>query len=333
MDSNEKRLGIWGHANQGINDGFGYAGYKMCNTLNKMGWKTLWQDEIAPVTISFTQPYGYGGKENQFNIGYTPWESSVIPEDWLDDIKTRDAMWTTSEWCREMFKENGVTQPISVVHHGIDTEEWTLTKRDRQDHFIFFHMGEPAERKGGQLVFDAFKEVFHNNPNVYLYYKAHSWLEARWTDSRGGKVIGPVEAFPRVVANTSSLAKEKLDQLYNSVHCLVYPSNGEGFGLIPFQGIATGLPTIFPAWGGLADFASYGVELDYTVGPSNHGYHIGDWAWPDFDDLCKQMLFVYENYESESQKAFENGKKLREDFSWEAVMKDAEKHLLDLGIF
>lgn len=322
------RLGIWGHRNQGINDGFGYAGYMMCKTLNSLGYETYWNDETASIALSFTQPYGYGGLESQYRIGYTPWESTVLPAGWADDMNTRDEMWTPSSFFVDVFRENGVKVPINVVHHGIDTSKWTLSKRQKDDYFIFFHMGEPAERKNGQMVFDAYKKCFGKNPNVYLYYKAHSWVEARWIED--GVVVGPVDSFPRVTANKNSLPQDALNRIYNSVHCMVYPSNGEGFGLIPFQGIATGLPSIFPAWGGLRDFQNYGIEVQYKQGPSHHDYHIGEWCLPDFDDLCDKMIDVYENYETYADKAFESGKSLREKFSWEAVIKEAIELLPDM---
>jgi glycosyltransferase involved in cell wall biosynthesis len=316
-----ERIGVWGHANQGINDGFGYAGYKLCSSLNKYNIKTLWHDTDASVALSFTQPHGYGGEDSQYRIGYTPWESTIVPEEWPKEMNERDEIWTTSQFCKKVFESNGIKKEINILHHGIDLDEWTTTKRETEGPFIFFHMGEPADRKGGQLVFDAFQKVFKNNPNVYLYFKAHSWVEARWFD--GEEVIGPVDAFPRVMVNKNVISREKLNQLYNSMHCLVYPSNGEGFGLIPFQGMATGLPTIYPAWGGLSEFKDYGVQMDYTVGDSGHDYHVGEWCWPDFDSICERMKWVYENYEQEADTAYKDSLKIREKFSWDAVIQDA----------
>jgi glycogen synthase len=41
--------------------------------------------------------------------------------------------------------------------------------------------------------------------------------------------------------------------LYGS-HALLYPSHGEGFGLIPLDVIASGLPTIYSANSAMLDY-------------------------------------------------------------------------------
>jgi len=40
------------------------------------------------------------------------------------------------------------------------------------------------------------------------------------------------------------MSVENLVNLYHTHHCLVYPTWGEGFGFIPLQGLASGMPTI-----------------------------------------------------------------------------------------
>jgi glycosyltransferase involved in cell wall biosynthesis len=315
------KIGIWGNASQGTRDGYGYAGYNLCKALNEMGIQTFWEDETAPVALSFKQPIGYGGNKNQIRVGYTPWESTVVPQEWIGMINTRDLFWTTSNWCKEVFAASGVTVPIEVVNHGLNPEDFTLSKRSVDGPFVFFHMGEPADRKNGQMVFDAFRKVFGKKEDVHLVFKAHAYLMARWKD--GEHIIGEVTDHPRVLAYRGVIDVKQLNAMMQGMHCLVYPSNGEGFGLIPFQAIGTGMPTILPAYSGMADFARYGINVDFTVGPSMHDYHEGEWCWPSFDDLCDKMLYVYENYDSVSEKAYEDAIGLREEFSWQSIMTQA----------
>jgi glycosyltransferase involved in cell wall biosynthesis len=217
-----EKIGIWGNAASGLNDGYGYAGFKICKTLNSMGIKTYWEDETAPISLSFKQPPDYGGEDHQFKIGYTPWESTYVPDEWIDRINSRNLFWTTSHWCTKVFKAAGVKIPIRTVIHGIDPKDYTLSKRIISDYLIFFHMGEPADRKNGQMVFDAFNKVFSGNNNVRLFYKANGWLECRM--KQGTSIIGPVTDHPQVEAYRSILSIPEMNAMFHSLHCLVYPS-------------------------------------------------------------------------------------------------------------
>jgi len=299
----------------------------MAKTLNNFGIPTLWEDKAAPIALSFIQPELYGGAPQQYKIGYTPWESTEIREGWADLINQQDEFWTTSTFCAEVFQEQGVKLPIRIVNHGLDTDEWTLSKRTKTAPFIFLHQGEPADRKGSQMTFDAFTKVFKGNRDVFLVFKSSaSWIEARWLDSTGS-IIGAVDSFPNVQTIKGVLNQEQLDELYQRVNCMVYPSNGEGFGLIPFQAAGSGMPSIAPVWGGIRDFGEYIIPIDYKVGPSNHGYHLGEWAWPSLDSLCEVMENVYENYESYADISYKKAIELREEFSWKKILEPIAVHL------
>lgn len=316
-----QRLGLWGVTRNKVNDGYGYAGFKMTQALTELGVEVFWEDTTAPVSLSFIQPEFYGGTLKQYRIGYTPWESTIVPEEWISIINSTDEFWTTSEFCAEVFQDQGVTRPIRVVPHGIDPDEWQLVKREKNVPFVFLHQGEPADRKGSQMTFNAFKKVFAGNPDVFLVFKSSSsWVEARWLDD-SGSIIGPVDRFPNVQTLKGILTLEQMNELYQTAHCMVYPSNGEGFGLIPFQAAATGMPTIAPVWGGIREFGEYITPIDYQVGPSNHGYHTGDWCWPSFDDLCEKMEDIYLNYESYVSDAVEKAVELREEFLWRNIFE------------
>ena len=175
-----KKAGVWGYNVQGATDGFGYAGYQLTKTMNKLGVETVWQDLQAPIALSFTQPRDYGGNKNQYLVGYTPWESTKVPDFWNVMMNTRDLIWTTSNACKEWYQNDGVMPNIEVVPHGIDPNEWPLIERNLDGPFTFVHMGEPADRKNGQMVFDAYRKVFSRKKDVNLLFKANGHIEARW---------------------------------------------------------------------------------------------------------------------------------------------------------
>lgn len=298
-------------------DGFSYAGLKIVKELNALGIKTPWRDDSSPVSISFCQP-PYSQSPNQFRVGYTPWESTTLPDWWIDQMNEVDYLWTTSSWCKEVFIKNGITQDILVVPHGVDGYEWTLGKRVKNRKFTFLHMGEPATRKNGQMVLDAFIEVFGDNKDVNLIFKANGSADVRLREP-----FGPVTMHPRIMLITENYSVPELNALYHQAHCMVYPSSGEGFGMIPLQSMATGMPTLLVNYGGVKEFGDHGIEIDYKVSDSAHNYHTGEWAFPSFESLCDKMWEVYEYYEEFSETAWKNALQLRQRFSWPDIVKTA----------
>jgi hypothetical protein len=66
-----------------------------------------------------------------------------------------------------VFEKNGF-ENIRVYQHGMTSspgDASVVVRRTarRAPTASFLHMGEPAPRKGGQMVFDTFKEVFGDN--------------------------------------------------------------------------------------------------------------------------------------------------------------------------
>jgi glycosyltransferase involved in cell wall biosynthesis len=147
--------------------------------------------------------------------------------------------------------------------------------------------------------------------------KSSGPTNARWID--GEEYYGNAGNHPRINVIEHDLELEDMAKLYNAAHCCVYPGNGEGFGLIPFQAIATGLPTIVTDLTGTADFAHYSMPLKATWGPGE-GIHLGDWAIPDFDHLCELMEHVVNNWEDEKKKAMHSANIIHNTQTWDHVI-------------
>lgn len=274
-------------------------------------------DNLVPrVIINFIQPDYYHGIYDQFRIGYTPWESSVIPDHWKIQMQEMDEIWTPCSYIKEVYESYEVNDTIRVVPHGIDPEVWKIENRYLRDKFIFFHVGGPTERKGGQRVVDAWLELFDDNEDVYLIMKSGGVSECRFWDKRGE--FKNIMYHPRVIVIEENLPVHELVKLYNKAHCLVYPTNGEGFGLIPFQGIASGLPTIVTDATACADFAGLSVPLKSAPHPGV-GIHLGEWVEPDADDLREQMLYVFNNYDKVRDKTINSARVIHNTQTWTHV--------------
>lgn len=317
-------------SNLTTNNGYGYAGSHIEKALKELGHSMTYQDAEAPVQLNFVQPTNYDLRSGQYQIGYTPWESSGLPQGWLEGFKSVDEIWTTSEQCARWFRGCGVTGHIRVYHHGVD-EIWKPRKRSSSTRLKFLHVGEPSPRKGGQLVVDAFVAAFGDSPDYQLTLKATEHNTTRiYEKSRiwPRSIIGSPEDCPNIKIITQDLSLNQLVSLYHSNHVLVYPSWGEGFGFIPLQGLATGMPTICTeAWAPYSNFLG-DLALDSKESDSPWPMiHPGKMFEPDFDHLVHLMRTAAENRDMLFSDFYDAAPAVHEAFNWTKLTEQAFKHL------
>lgn len=306
--------------------GYGVAGFNMVRSLQNLGHRVPFADSKCKIEIFFSQP-DYWEWSNQFSyhIGYTPWESTQLMPGWLEHMNLADETWTTSEIIKRWYTAAGVKN-VKVYPHGIDPQ-WTPKNRTVYEKMRFLHMGEPAPRKGGQMAVDAFRAAFGDNPDVELTIKAHRLNNTR--RYQDGRIIGAIDDYSNVRLVTQELPEDHLISFVKQHHCMVYPSYGEGFGLIPFQAIATGMPTICTAkW---ADYKSYlgplGLESKLIDSPWP-GTHPGKMLEPDFDDLVEKYRYAYEHFEALSSYFYTQAPQLHAEYNWEKLTAEAFAHLI-----
>ena len=147
-------------------NGYAYAGKHIVDSLKRLGHSVPFQNSKSLVQLNFSQPNLFKLHRKQYQISYTPWESTIIPKEWSPFLKAVDEIWTTSDWCANVFEDNGY-KVDNVYPHGIESI-WTPKRRKDDGIIKFLHIGEPAPRKAGQVVVDAFAELFGNNPQYQL---------------------------------------------------------------------------------------------------------------------------------------------------------------------
>lgn len=309
-----------------LTQGFGIAGNHIVHALKKMGHEVPFNDPYADVLFNFTHPFMFQFHgTDQYNIGYTPWESSAIHDEWLIPMNGVDELWTTSPLIARWFKEAGVTQDIKIFEHGID-HAWTPYYRRPHKKLRFLHVGADTSRKGSQETFDAFIEVFgRNNPDVTLTLKTHSpWVMARHRPMPG-VIYNPMEYSSNIKQIHGEIPLDEMIGLFHSHDVLIYPSYGEGFGFIPLQALATGMPTIqTTTWAPYSRFVLPELAVSDTEIDSPWPFeHPGRVLKPNYDDLVTSMQYAYDNFKEVSERSFEQAPKVHDQYDWFNLTKKA----------
>lgn len=306
-----------------LSQGYGVAGYGIVTALKKMGHEVPFNDPHADILLNFTQPTMYQfHNTGQYNIGYTPWESSKVDPAWVPRMNAVDEMWTTSPMVAQWFKDAGCTQDIKIFEHGID-HRWQPRRRRPHRKIRFLHVGGETSRKGGQDTFDAFIEAFgKNNPNVTLTFKTnqhHLTIRKR----ENSFLYNPTVYSNNIKHVSGELPLDELIALFNMHDVFVYPSYGEGFGFMPLQALASGMPTIQTvSWAPYKQFVIPDLSVrDSEIDSPWRHEHPGKVLKPNFDDLVEAFLYAYEHFAALADIVYERAPKVHMRYDWYNLTK------------
>jgi len=213
----------------------------------------------------------------QYKIHMSQTESDRFEEHKVKAYSSVDEFWTANEWGAAAAVNSGIAEEnVHVYHHGIFPERYSTALRGTKDKVRFLHIDSGSLRKRADLVEKAFKVLHKKNPNTELTLKySHAPHKgASWLDEKQLRAGGDWESngIRRIF---ETLSQEELTALMHFHDVLIYPSEGEGFGLIPLEAMATGMPVISTyEWAAYADFFPEGHLA------SEIAYSSVDWGYP-----------------------------------------------------
>ena len=258
--------------------------------------------------------------DHQYKIHMVQWESTQVPDSWVEILSKYDEIWTANYFGRNAFIEAGL--PESMVHvfeHGIDSHIWTPMLRGQNDKIRFLHIDSGSPRKRADIAEKAFKAAFGDNPNyeLTLKYSYHGLTGANWHNKDVLESRGEWNKNVRKIHETLPL--DQLVSFYHFHDVLIYPSEGEGFGMIPLQAIATGMPVISTAlWCSYSDLFP-DTQIESALGQSDivENYpRPGMVVIPDLDSTINIMKTVASDILSYAAKGMSYVNDAIRKYSW-----------------
>jgi glycosyltransferase involved in cell wall biosynthesis len=295
-----------------------------------------WHLQIAPADqVHFSQ-----GKNN---IIFSMWEFPEVPENYKENLGKADIVLVPCHFCKEIFEPYTRQKPI-VVWEGVDPKEFPYYQRKEPNYakgerFRIFWSGARNTRKGYQHITDLIR-LLGNRTDIEIYMKTHADLPSdeemkerlkeypeldaqRYIDTFiSTKHVRVVGKNKNIYLDMRKVSFEELKALYNSAHVFVFPTHGEGWGLIGTEMLSTGCPVIANPVTGVKEWFDnqVGYTLTYherQIEATNYGNMLVTTYEPDLQSIIDRVFEVKNNYKEALRRGKRGADRMKKKFTWD----------------
>jgi len=315
--------------------GHGYAtvGHKLRDAVTAAGAELLAEYRVDWDSLIVVHPptrgYLTGPHPRPDVIFHTMVETPRLPSMWRETINRTGATWVPSLFCEQVFRDGGVTVPI--IRTGYAVEGIPIRREERDAPFRVLAWGDSlASRKNILLAIQAFIDA--NLPDATLDVKLnlgdYPIPSATWVDSSG-------KEYPNIRVCHAQWPRTTVIDWLRSGDVGIYLSGGEGYGLMPKEMMATGLPVISVINTGLHEYLTLDdvlyVPSDHLV-PSaffDRSYReTGFMAYqPDMEAAVAWLRWSYLNRSELYRIGYQAGQRVVQE-TWESIGISAYQQLV-----
>ena len=232
----------------------------------------------------------------------------------LIDILNRDVerIFCFTKFWKEEIKSQGITRPVDVMNHGINTQMVRPIPKDlaRQslglpkDVFLFSSINRNIPRKRLDILVMSFVKLIVRFPvkpifmlvvadkgdkggyQLFEIFSRELKLAGATTDTFGNRLL--------ITSSNTCYKDDDINLLYNCADVGVSCAEGEGWGLCSFEQMSIGIPQIVPEIGGYTEYCNNNnsimvkPKMRYYI-PQVHNTVTGEAQIVDTEDVAKAM--------------------------------------------
>lgn len=268
------------------------------------------------------------------------WETSLVPQEKLRFLRNKDQIWVPSQWCKELFVQNGIPEDtVIVVPEGVDTQLFhplNLPQNKSGKPFRFLCIGKWEVRKGIEDLISVYSRTFSRSDPVELLLHTFNPYIAGFSISRLEKMVQ--QEYPRhpKITFLNPMTDAELVRAYCSADAFVLPTKAEAWGLTIIEAMACALPVLVTNFSGHTEFvnANTGYLIDvkkmipvrdpfFFKSPIDYGV----WAQPDLEHLEYLMRHVVAHRDEAKAKGKRARNELIAKWTWDHAARKGVKAL------
>ena len=285
------------------------------------------------------------GSFGKYRILYTTVESYTLNKGFVECCNSYNEIWTTSDFCAEIMKKEGVTRPIfvfpntisSIYNDGVEFHEFN----PELNSFVFLSVFNWSWRKGYDLLLKSYLSEFTEKDDISLLIISRvNGKESDIPKKTIDEYIKRMGATAHIRRIGKEIEEEDMPSIYKSCSAYVSFSRGEGFG-IPFaESSLCGLPVIATNCSGHSMFLnsenSTLIEVDKPRKITGNDQGVDYWLGLEMPALDTPSVLeaargalrgVYTHYTSAIEKNELLREQITDKFNIEKVSKDIKNRL------
>lgn len=283
---------------------FGY-GSMLQGFLSGAG-KNVRFDEKASVDVLMGVPFGVKGwYDGQYRVLFSMWETDELPASFFRWLPQYDRVLVPCSHNVELFgryHNDTVAVPL-----GVDTKVWSPAA-DPSGPFTILAGGSLWGRKGLDITIRGFIDAHLPDARLIVKIAPHA------------RDVPALPQHPNITYIRDWMTKDEQVALYRSAHVFVAMSRGEGFGLMPLQAIACGIPTILSDTSGQREFADLATAIVPTR-PVKAVNLPGRWDEASSEALVEALRDHHRNWDARRATGLLNAVSVDSRFTWRHAAK------------
>jgi glycosyltransferase involved in cell wall biosynthesis len=286
-------------------------------------------------------------------VSHTVWEAVELQDHWPGLLNACAGVVVPTEWNAGSFRSGGVTVPVAVVPHAIDSADqgalddaWLGPEGlDVGDTFLVHSIASWTPRKAPWFTLEAYARAFGPEDDTMLILKTDRHLSPGVPEFPGPKerrhfvswsvatIMHRHQPVGRVHLEHGNRTRAQLAALHRRSDCWLSLPYSEGWNLGAFDAAAAGTPVITTRSGGSDTYLS--PELSHLVPGTTMAAPIYDgvtWADPDLTAAVEALRQLRQDPAPSRAAAGRQGERLRRTYAPDVVARTVLEALADMGV-
>lgn len=318
---------------------FGYSRiyHELTRTITNFGITVHSNNSGCPIQVYIgDRPVNNSHHSHQFKVYFIDNESTLMLQENVDGLAEADEIWTGNFYARDACIASGLDpNKVFVYEHGLISDIYSRKLRGQNHQIKFLHVDSGSQRKGAQyavLAFNAIRSIYGDQVALTLKFTDKQSNKYISIDNVNKYIEECPELGPGISSITGNFTPEDLVLFEQQHDVMVYPSEGEGFGIIPLEALATGMPTICTKeWSSYSEFfknhaiearmGRNGIQWNFKFG--------GDVVVPRVSSIIEKMSEVIENIEEVSRYYYDQSPAVIEKYDWQKITNSFMESFID----